>query len=330
MGGDGTDLLDGENNNDTLEGLTGDDKLYGSEGKDALYGGDGNDSLNGGGGPDTLYGGTGNDIFDFDTVSESAVGDNRDVIKDFVSGADKIYVSGIQAFAFKGSASPTGPGQLTLVNATNGDTIIQLNTDNDLEPESEIAIADGSVSASDYKDVDFILSGGGKTGGGVENILRNGSFEEGTDPGVYLPLNPGSKGITDWEVTRGGIDYVGTDWVSSEGNRSIDLNGTPGVGGVAQAFTTTPGHKYDVSFDLAGHYSGLLQTMRVSAAGQSADFSFQSGTDPKQLGWKEYTWDFTAKDPQTTIEFSSLQTGYEYGGPALDNVVVTDAGLLLA
>jgi choice-of-anchor C domain-containing protein len=158
-----------------------------------------------------------------------------------------------------------------------------------------------------------------------QNLVQNGSFELGPEPGFYLPLNPGSMDINGWEVTRGQIDYVGTDWVSSDGNRSLDLNGTPGVGGVAQTFATIPGQTYHVSFDLAGHYSGLIQYMEVNAAGQSQVFTLLSGTDPNNLGWKGQTWDFTATAPQTTLEFRSLQPDYPYGGPALDNVVVTGA-----
>lgn len=109
---------------------------------------------------------------------------------------------------------------------------------------------------------------------------------------------------------------------------AASISGTPGVGGVAQTFDTVPGQNYHVSFDLAGHNSGLLQTMRVSAAGKSAEFSFQSGTDPNNLGWQGKTWDFTATAPQAILKFESLQTGYEYGGPALDNVAVTLAGMV--
>ncbi len=155
------------------------------------------------------------------------------------------------------------------------------------------------------------------------NLIQNGSFEIGTFPGVYLPLSVGSTDIQGWTVIRGGIDYYGTGWVSADGSRSLDLNGTPGVGGVAQQFTTTPGQQYKVDFDLAGHPSGLLQTIEVSAAGQSQDYSFQAGTDPTNLGWKNIEWLFTAKDKQTTLEFYSLQTSYIYGGPALDNVRVS-------
>jgi choice-of-anchor C domain-containing protein len=167
-----------------------------------------------------------------------------------------------------------------------------------------------------------ILADCGFTLNGPLNLIQNGGFEVGPDPKAYLPLQPGSTAITGWTVVHGGIDYVGTDWVSAHGNRSLDLNGTPGVGGVSQIFNTTPGQKYHVTFDMAGHYSGLLQTLKVSAAGKSEEFAFQARTDPKNMGWERKTWDFTATAAQTTLEFDSLQTGYQYGGPALDNVSV--------
>jgi hypothetical protein len=121
---------------------------------------------------------------------------------------------------------------------------------------------------------------------------------------------------------QGAIDYVGTDWKADpeNGSRSLDLNGTPGVGGVLQEFDTTPGHQYDVRFDMAGHYSGLPQDMRVSADGQSEIFHF----DPNNLGWKPMSWDFTAHSNHTTLACESLQTEYLYGGPALDKVSVVD------
>ena len=157
------------------------------------------------------------------------------------------------------------------------------------------------------------------------NLIQNGSFESGANipnnPG-YLTLSPGSTAINNWTVIKGGIDYYGTGWVASDGRRSLDLNGTPGVGGVSQQFATTPGQTYHVRFDMAGHYSGLLQTMGVRAAKQSQNFTFQSGTDPQHLGWKPLDWDFTAKETHTTLEFYSLQTGYPFGGPAIDNVRV--------
>lgn len=89
-------------------------------------------------------------------------------IEGFQIGVDKIDVSDIdanvdlaghQAFAFMGIAQPTAPGQITLIDSPNDQTIIQLNTGNDLKPESEIAINDDSrVFASAYTASNFILS----------------------------------------------------------------------------------------------------------------------------------------------------------------------------
>jgi choice-of-anchor C domain-containing protein len=104
------------------------------------------------------------------------------------------------------------------------------------------------------------------------SLVQNGSFESGPNPGSYLTLNAGSTAITGWTVTRAAIDYYGTGWVAADGNRSLDLNGTPGVGGIAQTFSTDPGQQYLVTFALAGHDSGLLQRMGVGAAGQSTEF----------------------------------------------------------
>ncbi len=42
------------------------------------------------------------------------------------------------------------------------------------------------------------------------NLIQNGSFESGSAVNNVLPLNPNSTAITEWVVTRGQIDYVGS------------------------------------------------------------------------------------------------------------------------
>lgn len=167
-GGDANDELHGGIGNDDLGGDTGDDRLYGDDGNDDLSGWSGNDTLYGGGGQDDLYGNSGNDIFVFLDITDSAVGDSRDVIHGWDVGVDKIDLAAIdanvdedghQAFTFMGTASSPGPGQMTLIEGDYGRTIVQLSTDADPGPESEIAIDDGySVQASSYTAADFILS----------------------------------------------------------------------------------------------------------------------------------------------------------------------------
>ena len=80
-------------------GNSADNVLIGNSRANVLAGGGANDILTGGLGRDTLTGGEGNDIFDFNLASESATGANKDVITDFLSGSDKIDLSGIDAVA---------------------------------------------------------------------------------------------------------------------------------------------------------------------------------------------------------------------------------------
>lgn len=135
----------GDGGDDQIYGDVGRDAFLGMEGADTIFGGDGNDSLDGGEGNDTLDGGAGNDdlaagggvdfltggidadTFTFNDPSDSAP-TLEDAIADFVSGTDKIKLSGMdantnlagtQSFTFIGSGGFTGTaGQLRVVAFT--------------------------------------------------------------------------------------------------------------------------------------------------------------------------------------------------------------------
>lgn len=167
------------------------------------------------------------------------------------------------------------------------------------------------------------------------SLIVNGSFEQGPAPGSYLHLDGGATSITGWVVTGEGIDYIGRLWIASDGGRSLDLDGskrsagTPpyAQGGIAQTFATTPGTRYLVNLDLAGNpFGGLaVKPMRVSAAGQHMDFTFDiTGKNGSNMGWTSKSWTFTANSASTTLEFRSLTVSPATGwGPAIDNVSVT-------
>src|SRR5689334_3055801 len=82
--------------------------------------------------------------------------------------------------------------------------------------------------------------------------ITNGSFESGTNPGVFTQLGSGSTAIDGWTVGgAGGVDYIGTYWTSSDGSRSVDLSGG-GIGSISQQLTgMTIDQEYTISFDLA-------------------------------------------------------------------------------
>jgi choice-of-anchor C domain-containing protein len=162
----------------------------------------------------------------------------------------------------------------------------------------------------------------------------NGSFEGGVYPGTggWL-LVAGSTEITGWVVTPVAISYVGVAWIAADGQRSVDLDGD-NPGGIEQSFSTVPGRSYIVKFQMAGNPdpgdpnpATRLKTMRVLAAGQHSDFSFDTnGRTEQDMGWVVHSWSFTADSTTTILEFRSLSPDPNSArGPALDNVVVTMA-----
>ena len=180
----------------------------------------------------------------------------------------------------------------------------------------------------------FMLVAGGRAQA-PSSLIVNGSFEEGPAVDRFLNLTKGDTSVRGWVVTGEGVDYVSTGyWLSSDGARAIDLDGSarsgltpPYVqGGIAQTFVTTPGTRYRVTFDLAGNPNQLprVKPMRISAAGQTAEFTFDTtGKTGARMGWTRRQWTFTSSAASATLEFRSLtispQTGY---GAAIDNVVV--------
>jgi Ca2+-binding RTX toxin-like protein len=136
--GSGNDSLVGADTANQLEGGAGNDTLTGGLAADTLIGGTGIDALIGGTGADFLYGGvdTVKDVFKFSAASDSTT-TGRDKIYNFLTGTDKIDLSGIdanskvagdQAFA----NSPLGTAAKSNAiwyTASGSDLIISADTD---------------------------------------------------------------------------------------------------------------------------------------------------------------------------------------------------------
>lgn len=168
------------------------------------------------------------------------------------------------------------------------------------------------------------------------SLIVNGSFENGNVSGAFSTLAAGSLGLTGWTIEEGQIDYIGSYWEASDGSCSIDLNGFV-AGTISQTFATEIGKTYYVTFDMSGNPDGNSSNVNpeknllVQAAGQSAEFSFDSSDSTlSDMGWVTQTWSFVATDTTTTLSFTSLDV-YSGGsswakdngyGAALDNVSV--------
>src|SRR5581483_9067756 len=161
-------------------------------------------------------------------------------------------------------------------------------------------------------------------GSALAASIANGSFENGTDPGSYLTVNSGdSTTITNWTVSQGSVDYIGTYWQPSDGNRSIDLSGNE-AGALQQSLATYAGHVYTVSFDMAGNTDGgnAVKTMDVDTGDSPAVYTFNTtGHDKTNMGWQTKTYSFTATGANTVLRFTSMENNPF--GPALDNVNVS-------
>jgi Ca2+-binding RTX toxin-like protein len=152
-GTSGVDLIMGQNGNDSVNGL---------DGNDSISGGEGADTLAGGLGADTLSGGPGNDIFIYSDVAESPVGPAvADLIVDFVPGADRIHLAGIdantllaghQAFGWGGQSTAVMRNGVTwFQDAASGTTIVRLEVNGDPVADAEIRLSGLlTLSASDF------------------------------------------------------------------------------------------------------------------------------------------------------------------------------------
>ncbi len=157
-----------------------------------------------------------------------------------------------------------------------------------------------------------------------DNILINGSFEEGGPVGYNKTLRKGDK-IPGWTVTKATVDLTGNNYFKAQdGQNSIDLNGTPGFGGIQQRFFTEKGKKYLLSFYLAGNYGGgpKIKKLLVSFGNQTRELEFDiTGKSRENMGWEYHEFVFKAKQRATILKFESNQkSGPSNWGPAIDNV----------
>jgi choice-of-anchor C domain-containing protein len=160
------------------------------------------------------------------------------------------------------------------------------------------------------------------------SIVANGSFEDGlSNIGKFTTI---TSGLTNWTISSGNVDYIGSYWLASNGSRSLDLNGssipTPTV---SQAVSLTGGQQYLLSFDMAGNPDGgpltKSLTVAVGTALPSQSVTFDStGKTTTAMGWITKSFLFTAPSTGSyALSFKSDVTDPCCYGPALDNVSIS-------
>ena len=95
-----------------------------------------------------MAGGTGNDIFSYSTLGDSSVGGQRDLIKDFQKGADRIDLVGIDginggsddAFVFVGTSHFSHTAGELLYSQSATRTVISGDTNGDGSADFQIVL----------------------------------------------------------------------------------------------------------------------------------------------------------------------------------------------
>jgi len=166
-----------------------------------------------------------------------------------------------------------------------------------------------------------------------QNLVINGGFEQPpTGVEEFLTINPGDLTLPGWEIIFGGVDVVHQNFFGSpayEGTQFLDLDGSPGPGGITQEMATTPGVSYEFSFAYANNptssFSVNFAQARIydSAGDLFAPVVFSHSTSVSgNLDWSLYTTTFTASEALTRLEFLSFSPGPSSGGILLDKISV--------
>jgi len=157
------------------------------------------------------------------------------------------------------------------------------------------------------------------------NLIVDGDFSAAPNPGSMATYAKGSRAIPGWTVTKATVDLIGSYWTAPGGARSVDLDGTPGFGAIAQTFKSVPRATYVISFLLSanGECPPTIKRLRVSASDVWADFPVNSRTSGvRQNVWVEKTVTFIAAHWMTTLQVASLDTTGGKCGPVVAAIKV--------
>jgi len=178
--------------------------------------------------------------------------------------------------------------------------------------------------------------------GHAANLLTNGSFELPPVAG-YVFIFPGSTFVPGWTVAAQAGSAPGTHVqptsnsafgaqgvVASQGSQFVDLTGNVGRGGglVSNAFATSAGSLYRVSFDIGAFNVGGSPFGDVTVDLFINNVFAQSFTNVLSLksagsDWQSVSWDFAGTGGAMTVGlFSSLLPSSSNLGVGLDNVSV--------
>jgi Protein of unknown function (DUF642) len=163
-------------------------------------------------------------------------------------------------------------------------------------------------------------------------LIVNGSFETPDTP-TYMYLYPGNNTFAPWVIGSPYVevgDAVGNGFITGpafDGAQMLDLHGQ-----LTQAFATTPGSLYTVTFAYTDHPAepaapgpALARVRLFDGLGDRLNQTFtHTGAVADYFDWTVFNGEFTAVQNTTRLEFTPLTTVRRGvpGGILLDAVAV--------
>jgi hypothetical protein len=173
-------------------------------------------------------------------------------------------------------------------------------------------------------------------------LIINGGFETPDTP-TFMQINGGQNTIAPWVVGLHSVevgDAVGNGFITGpafEGAQFLDLNGVQ-RGRLTQAFATTPGSLYTITFAYTDNYYEPSTSGSASATVRLFDGLgdrlnqkiTHTGAVAGNYLWTVFTAQFSALQNTTRLEFTSLtaSSSGHTGSIMLDAVQVFEGGPL--
>lgn len=188
------------------------------------------------------------------------------------------------------------------------------------------------------------------TGSAAQAQIVNGSFEipvvaaggfqsfaGGDNMGGWTVLG-NSTAVTVLSTTYGEPENGVAQFAAQQGNQSLDITGPGNNGltsGIQQSVTTIAGQAYQLSFFVgraisttnSGFYQGPALLDLSINSGSRVTFSNSNTTaNAGNLNWQNFTFNFTATGPATTIAFFSGTASGSQNEVGLDNITLNATG----
>ena len=151
------------------------------------------------------------------------------------------------------------------------------------------------------------------------DLIGNGGFENPTITNPCCSTVPTAT-LPSWTVPTGNVNVVNGNFgsaggnLASEGTQYLDLVGEGGVGSLSQAFITTLGQLYTLTFAYSHNLFGGLSSASAdySVGGVNGSITHSTGSNAN-LDWKTVSVNFVASSPTTTLSFVNTKGGANEG-----------------